>query len=420
MIRSFITVSILFALMITMGGNALCAVKTADNPLAARDMPSHKDEVKQLAQNNNEFALKLYKRLTDNKKNVFLSPYSISAALAMTYVGARGATAKEMAKVMNFKQPDVRLHAAFSALITTMNAAGETGHFDLTVANRLFGAQNYKFKENFLLATKEYYHAPMETVNFSGTPEGARKRINDWVEKKTKDRIKNLLPKGVIKKLTRLVLVNAIYFKSSWRFPFEKSLTKDGPFHITKSKKKTVKMMRKTQRMRYGKCKGAKVLAIPYKGNRLSMIVFLPDKIEGIYEFEKNLTAKKMHKAIKGLRFEEVKLKMPRFGVESKFMLADQLKAMGMKKAFDDKQADFSGMSNEKGLRISNVIHQAFVKVDEKGTEAAAATAVVMLGRGAPMQEPKVHKFHMDHPFLFLIRDNRTGSILFMGRVVEP
>jgi len=372
---------------------------------------------KPVADGINEFALDLYGRLSPKKGNLFFSPYGISTALTMTYAGARGETARQMRDVLAFRIGDDRLHAGCANLSASLEADPKTAGYELTIANALWGQRGYGFQSAFLALNRKHYGAGLKSVDFVRNAEGARKEINGWVEKKTRDRIKDLIPAGVLSPLTRLVLTNAIYFKGDWAAKFKESRTKDGIFQVSAAEKVTVPMMKQTEKFGYHQGRGFQALELPYKGDALSMVMFLPESIDGLAGLEKVLTAKKIAEVTARLRRQKVRLEMPRFKMTLFVSLKDALVAMGMADAFSDRRADFSGMTGRRDLYISAVLHKAFVEVNEEGTEAAAATAVVMALRGMPAPPPL---FRADRPFVFIIRDRGTGAILFMGRVANP
>ena len=275
------------------------------------------------------------------------------------------------------------------------------------------GPEGYAFKPDFTQLLLKTYGAGLNDVDFAQT-EQARKAINDWVSQQTKDKIKDLIPEGVLSDATRLVLTNAIYFKSNWAEKFEKDVTRDGPFKVSADKSVDVPMMHLTHRFRYMENDELQMLEMPYSRNELSMVILLPKKADGLADIEKNLTAANI-----GKEAVSVQVTLPKFKITSAFGVGETLKAMGMTDAFDSKKADFSGMTEKEKLFISAVIHKAFVAVDEEGTEAAAATAVVM-DAGAPPRQEESKVFKADHPFAFMIRHNATGAILFTGRVANP
>jgi serpin B len=381
------------------------------------------DDMKTVVGGNSEFAFDLYAKIKDDpaiKKaggNLFFSPYSISTALAMTWAGASGRTAKQMAEVLHFTLPQAQLHKAFGALEKKLNEAGEKGGYELNVANALWGQSGYNFLDEFLELTEKSYGARLKEVDFMTQTEKARQIINAWVEEKTREKIKDLIRPGVLDDLTRLVLTNAIYFKGDWVSQFDKKKTRDEPFKLAKDKEIAVSMMCIKERFKYRADDNLQILELPYKGEELSMIILLPNQIDGLADMEKSLTIDKLNEWTQGLRKQEVVVYLPKFKMTTDFELAEYLKKTGMQDAFSLPPADFSGITGVKDLYISNVIHKAFVAVDEEGTEAAAATAVTMKLTSVPAP-PKV--FRADHPFIFIIRDNHSESILFMGRVMNP
>lgn len=368
---------------------------------------------------NTAFACDLYAKLRGQEGNLFCSPYSISTALAMTYTGARTQTADQMAKTLHFSLEQGRLHPAFAALQQELAGDGKKRGYQLQVANALWGQLGYPFKNDFLDTTRANYGGAFQPLDFKNNPEQARQTINTWVEKQTQDKIKGLLRKGIIKTNTRMVLTNAIYFKGDWAAKFKKEFTRDEPFHQTATQKVNTPLMHRTGKYRYLDGGDFQALQMPYTGDDLSMVVLLPKKVDGLADFEKTLTPAKLADWLPKLREQTVVVSLPKFKMTSEFTLNDQLSAMGMPLAFDEDKADFKGIadvSNE-NLHISKVIHKAFVDVNEEGTEAAAATAVII---AAPTSAPIQIAFRADHPFVFLIRDNRSGSILFLGRLANP
>ncbi len=363
-------------------------------------------------QGNTEFALDLYQRLRTREGNLFFSPYSISTALAMTYAGARGETARQMAQILRFLLDQEQLHPAFAWLEAHLAEVQKKGYVQLRVANSLWPHMGSALLDEFLTLTKRYYGVLITEVNYGDT-EAARRMINAWVEQETENRIKELIPGGMLDASTLLVLVNAIYFKGDWASQFEPDLTQESPFWVTPKERVPVMMMAQQHRFRYGKFDGLQVVELPYAGEDLSMVVLLPNEIDGLARLETDLTVENLDRWTSRLRERDVSVFLPRFEITLPFDLTETLRAMGMVDAFEN--ADFSGMA-EGLLFIAAVLHKAFVKVDEEGTEAAAATAVIM-ARGVPEPPPV---FRADHPFLFLIRENATGSILFLGRVMNP
>ncbi|OHB77236.1 MAG: hypothetical protein A2Z25_08330 [Planctomycetes bacterium RBG_16_55_9] len=378
-----------------------------------------------VVQGNNTFALSLYAKLQSESGNLFFSPYSISTALAMTYTGARGRTASQIAEVLHFpvgtestELNPKQLASEFGELVKDLNARGERGAYELSVANALWGQKGYGFLAEFLGLVEKHYGGRLSEVDFAGAAETARQTINAWVEKQTNDKIKNLIAQGVLDSMTRLVLTNAIYFKGHWARQFEEDRTKDAPFTLADGQKVDVAMMNQTANFGYMEAEALQALELPYVDDELSMIVLLPREHDGLSELEKSLTLENLSQWMSKLYKREVVVSMPKFKLTSQFSLASVLRVMGMEDAFS-RSADFSGMNGKKDLFISAVIHKAYVDVNEEGTEAAAATAVTMkLTSIGPGPRPPV--FRADHPFLFLIRDNQSGSILFIGRVMNP
>ncbi len=385
------------------------------------------DDARALAAGNNQFALDLYQALGKEKDNFFYSPFSISLALAMTYAGARGETQRQMAETLHFELPGDRLHPAFNALDQELarrkdveGGQGSDGKgFRLNVANDIWGQQDYTFLPEFLDTLAVNYGAGLRAVDFKSDPDGVRKAINDDIARKTEQRIKDLIPPGQIDTLTRLVLTNAIYFNAAWMHPFEKSLTKDRPFTRLDGSQVNVPMMvmSGSERMLYAAGNGYQAAALPYEGGKLSMLVLVPDA--GQFEaFEDGLDAAALESILSSMQFSGVHISMPKFQTESDFSLSEALTGLGMADAFSPDAADFSGMDGQKGsLYIGEVIHKSFVKVDEAGTEAAAATAVIMEATSAMIE---VTELTIDRPFIYVIRDEPTNTILFVGRVLDP
>jgi serpin B len=397
------------------------------------------NERETIVKGNNEFALELYAKLRDREGNLFFSPYSVSTALAMTYAGARGQTESQMADVLHFPTrpgglkvapselnknrmmapwDHKRFSSAFGKIIKDLNARGKKGKYELRVANALWGQKGYGFLKEFLSLIETNYGGCLNEVDFVTAVETARKTINDWVENQTNSKIKNLIPEGVLDSMTRLVLTNAIYFKGNWARQFKKERTQNVPFTLLNGNKVDVPMMSQTADFNYIQTESFQGLELPYVNNELSMIILLPKNSNGLPELEGTVTINNLSKWLNELRKREVIVFVPKFKMTSQFGLADVLKAMGMTNAFVPDVADFSGINGKRDLFISAVIHKAYVEVNEEGTEAAAATGVVMkLTSAGPTQTPV---FRADHPFLFVIRDNHSGSILFIGRVMNP
>ena len=372
-------------------------------------------EAMAVARGNTSFALDLYQQLRHNAGNLFFSPYSISTALAMTYAGARGDTATQMAQTLHFPLAGERLHEAFAALGRLLNAVQERGDVLLSVANALWPQAGYHFLASFLDLVKRFYGLSITPLDFA-EPDKARAQINAWVEEETGDKIKELIRPGMLDSLTRLVLTNAIYFKGNWAHPFDRAKTKQAPFWLTAKRAVDVPMMAQKQDFEYAETAELQMLSLPYVGGALSMVLLLPREMDGLARLEDALTTENLKAWGRYLSSREVEVFLPRFELGSTFNLSGVLTGMGMRDAFGE-EADFSGMTGGRDLYISEVVHKAYVAVNEEGTEAAAATAVLMARMALP---PCPATFKADHPFIFLIRDNFVGGILFLGRVVAP
>jgi serpin B len=385
------------------------------------DMPAEAaddSDIEAVVDGNTKFALDLYSRLKDEDGNLFFSPYSISVALAMTYAGARENTAQQMSETLRFSLDPQRLHPAFEKLEARLEALQEEGNVQLEIANSLWPHKIYPILEEYINLVKKYYGVQITPLDYAADTEAARRIINEWVEEKTKDKIRDMIAPGVLNALTRLVLVNAIYFKGNWADQFEEDLTKDAPFHLLSGESTEVPMMKQQETFGYAEHEDLQILQMPYAGDEVSMLVLLPKKEDGLADLQSVLDEESLEEWIRSIRKTEVLVFLPKFKVTSQFRLDEALASMGMPDAFDPKKADLSGIDGEPHrLYIGAVIHKAFVDVNEEGTEAAASTAVGFTLASVP--EP-VPTFRADHPFIFVIRDNNTGSILFMGRIVDP
>jgi len=369
-----------------------------------------------VVEGNTAFALDLYSKLRSKSGNVFYSPYSISAALGMTSAGAAGETLAEMNKVLHLPGDQAAVHAGFDALRQQLLAGAARGDYQLNIANALWGQQGFPFRPDFLALTQKHYGAGLRQVDFHN-PEPARQTINRWVEQQTQDKIKDLFAPGTIDNTTRLVLANAIYFKGTWASQFQPNATNDAPFKTNGASNKVPTMH---QKAKFGYAEGEdwQALEMRYAKSTLAMDVILPRAVDGLDKLEGKLTTTWLGDTLKSIKSEEVIVSLPRFKATLGFDLTKTLAEMGMAKAFTP-DADFSRMSGGERLMISVVVHKAFVDVNEQGTEAAAATGVGIKLTAAPVRaEPKV--FNADHPFLVLIRDTATGSVLFLGRVTNP
>jgi serpin B len=413
----------------------LCLVLVSGGILLSSSSVSHAGassiDTRKVVAGNTEFAVDLYGKLRTREGNVFFSPYSISTALAMTYGGARGETENQMAQTLHFNLPPDTLHPAFAEMQANLNAVQQKGQVKLAAANSLWPQVGYEFLPDYLALCLKNYGTAITPVDYMGHTEAARQTINDWVEARTNRKIVELLKPGVLESSPRLVLVNAIYFKGKWARQFETNLTENEPFYVSSGKTVTAPtyafpyaesapLMRQTGDFGYAELPDLQVLELPYAGDDLSMIVLLPREVDGLGNLEAGLTAENLTAWTASLKSQKVNVLLPRFKMTAEFSLKGTLMALGMSDAFNFDRADFSGMDGRKDLFVGAVIHKAFVEVNEEGTEAAAATAVVM-DFAAVVQHPQpIPVFRADHPFLFLIRDNRSGSILFLGRVMDP
>jgi serpin B len=385
----------------------------------AGGQPADRDEAA-LVRGNSEFTFDLYARLRGQEGNIFFSSYSISNALAMTYAGARGPTATQMARSLRFPLEGDRLHRAFASVIGDVNSPGSPRRAELHVANALWPQAGFPIATDFQAIARNHYRAGLQPLDFRRAPETARARINAWVEQQTQDRIKDLVPEGVLTMDTRLVLTNAIYFKGTWMHRFPDGATRKEPFTLSTGRAiGEVPLMNQRGNFRYLDGGSFQALELPYEGGELSMIVFLPRRVDGLTELEHTLTAARMTDWLSRMTADDVVVMLPRFKVTAKFELKQALTELGMSLAFSPEQADFSGITKAAPLWLSAVIHKAYVEVNEQGTEAAAATAPVVTMASARPRPPKA-VFRADHPFFFVIRDSRTSSPLFSGRVVNP
>jgi serpin B len=318
--------------------------------------------------------------------------------------------------VLHYALPPKKLHPVLGQLQRQLNEKGKAGDFQLAVANALWRQQGYVLLTDYVQMTEKFYQAPLEELDFVQAAEEARLRINGWVEEKTQEKIQDLIQPGVLDAATRLVLTNAIYFKGDWLSQFKKEDTEKAPFYVTKEEQSEAEMMFQEGECKYAEADGIQILELPYQGEQLSMLVLLPGKRDGLKDLENKLTGKNLQAWQGKTKRQEVEIYLPKFKMTSEFSLGKVLAEMGMGDAFS-MQADFSGMNGNKELFLSAAVHKAFVEVHEEGTEAAAATGIVMT-LGAMPTAPAV--FRADHPFVFGIRDNEFGSILFLGRVVKP
>lgn len=416
--RSFLLLTILTILLSACGGPAATLMESSRS--REKNPRVDEDSLSALVDGNNAFALDLYQSLRSGTGNLILSPFSISLALAMTYAGARGETEAQMAQTMNFSAQD-EVHPAFNALDLALeesdiNLDKDQEPMQLNIANAVWAEQTFSFLQDYLDLIAVNYGAGVHVSDFKNNFEPTRKEINQWVSDETEDKIKDLLPEDSIGPDTRMVLVNAIYFKADWLDQFDANDTFDNTFNLVDGSQVTVPMMGQSMFIPYVSGDGYQAVELPYAGNSAAMDIIVPDSGR-FEEIESTLTADTLDGILSNMQQSSLVLRMPKFEFESSFSLTDALSIMGMPAAFDRNAADFSGMTGQKDLFIGNVIHKAFVAVDEEGTEAAAATAVVMEAAGAPFFDLTLI---VDRPFIFLIRDLESGQILFIGRVMNP
>jgi len=379
------------------------------------------------ARSSNAFGLDLYRRVRVKPGNLILSPASISIALTMTWGGARGETAEQMRRVLHFEGTVDDLRATAGHLALALQDPERPVTF--RIANQLFAEKTYELQREFVEKTRSAFGAPLELLDFRQAPEASRSIINRWVEEKTEERIEDLVPPGGITADTRLALVNAIYFLGDWEEPFAREATRPAPFHLSALESIDVPTMHRQGRFGIVHREGLTALELPYARSGaagLSMVVLVPDAVDGLEALEAALEAGKLEELLAALTLDEVRLALPRLEVSpgASLALAEDLRQMGMPLAFDPARADFRGIADPPDAAdrpvIGEVFHKGFVKVDEKGTEAAAATAVIMQRAGAALAPAPVRELKVDHPFLLLIRDQSSGLILFLGRVTDP
>ncbi len=396
------------------------------SPPPGATMPSAdvSQAVRQFVKANNAFAFDLYARRRAATGDLALSPASVTTALAMTWAGAKGETADEMKRALHFEADQAGVAAAAGELIGRLNAPGQK--VKLRVSNRLFGERSFRFEPPYLALTKSAFGAPLEPLDFAHAPEPSRQRINDWAAKETENRVTNLVPANGVDRETRLVLVNAVYFLGTWSKRFDKAFTSAEPFFANGAGARPAPTMRQTETFGYAASDGVKVLELPYEGGDYALTLLLPERRDGLAALEASLTADKFAAWAAALAPTRVAVALPTFKIEpaASLSLGDDLKALGMKRAFERGRAEFFGIASPPEpadrLFVGAVFHKAFVKVDEAGTEAAAATAVAMPRGGRPPPAAPPVEFRADHPFLFALRDAKTGLLLFVGRVTDP
>ncbi|XP_036376931.1 leukocyte elastase inhibitor-like [Megalops cyprinoides] len=371
---------------------------------------------------NTMFALDLFRTLSETSAggNIFISPMSITSALAMVFMGAKGNTADQMAKALCFGK-STNVHSDFQALSSDINKPAAS--YVLRLANRLYGERTFNFLKEFIESTQKFYNADLVALDFVGAAEESRIQINQWVEEQTESKIKDLLQPGMVTAMTRLALVNAIYFKGSWLHKFDGKDTKEMPFKINQNETKPVQMMYQMKKFPFNYISDYKlqILELPYQGEELSMFILLPEESSDnsrLRKLEKELTLQQIEEWTKRSNMDrntDIIVHLPKFKLEKNYMLNEPLARLGMTDVFDGAQADLSGMNGSGGLYLSTVVHKSFIEVNEEGTEAAAATAGLVA-----FCMVREEYFTADHPFLFFIRHNKSRSILFLGRFSSP
>ncbi|MCO5165470.1 MAG: serpin family protein [Planctomycetes bacterium] len=385
----------------------------ADDAWRPREVPA--EDLRAAAAASNRFGLDLLRVVGQGGGDVLVAPPSVLAAFAMTWAGAEGETAAQLARALRVDLPPERGHPALGALLAAGQGSGDP---TFAVANRLWGAGE-DFLPDFLRRTREAYGAELARVDFRGDPEGARERINGWVAERTRDRIRDLLPESTIDGLTRLVLTNAVYFKGSWKARFDAQATQEGPFTLASGGQVQARLMHQTLTAPFHRGQGFALVELPYAGGRFAMVLVAPDAPGGLPAVERALTADALAGWLAAARTQQVRVVLPRLKLEAEVDLAPVLRALGATDVFDPDRADLSGMNGKKhDLHVTAARHKAFVEVNEEGTEAAAATGVVVGTRSAARPEPA--EVRCDRPFLFMIRDRETGLVWFLGRETDP
>jgi serpin B len=400
--------------------SALAAARQAIPETGSKRPVTKEDEnlAALLARSSNTFAFDLYARLTEqppSSGNIFFSPYSIANCLGLAYVGARGETADQMARTLQLSLAPQHLPAAAAALRSTIDrqALNKTG-YRLTTANALWGQKGLGFRPDYAQTVANGFGALVQEADFKTNPEPARLSINSWIKQQTQGKFPELFPPGSISSGTEVVLANAVYFKAAWARPFDKKNTDDAPFYVSDVRTVRVPMMKQTGSYRYLRARDFRAIELPYAGGELSMIVMVPEAKLGLAEFEKALNLANVTDWLGKMKKYDVEVYLPRFQMTYDCELRERLSRMGMVRAFS-LDADFSGMTGMRNFHLSAIMHKAFVNVNEEGTEAAAVTAAFI-----DRSLPDLPIFRADRPFAFMVRDTRTGCILFMGRLVNP
>ncbi|HMP79122.1 MAG TPA: serpin family protein, partial [Pirellulaceae bacterium] len=403
--------------MILAGVSVGCSrLSSGQDDLPAFRQPVINDQVRAAVRSQQEFGWNLYSMLADKPENTFYSPASIATALGMVTTGASGETRQQLVDALQISDDEIGFHRAMTELIQLLNTRDRG--LQLRMVNRLWGQHDLVFSGDFLEGLLNQYYAPMGKADFKSDPEGVRQNINAWVAQQTADRIRNLFPSGTIDEDTRLVLANAIYFKADWKTPFNKNATKPAEFLCGNGESIKTDMMNRRGDILYAEDNWAKVVSLPYTSGGVSMVVVLPKTRGGLAELEQRISAEYLAGLLNGLSEREVRLAMPKFKFETMYVLNDVLQMLGMNRAFSD-IAEFDRMTTQEPLKISIVVHKAFIDVNEEGTEAAAATGVGMKVAMAPLPKEPVD-FVADHPFMFFIRHDSSGAVLFAGRLSQP
>ncbi len=373
----------------------------------------NEEGIRKICESNNKFAFELYFKLKDKEENIFFSPLSINSAFLIVYEGSRGNTKKEIEDVFGFPEEKIR-RPNFARIFNEINR--EDKKYTLYTANALWVQKDFRILKEYKEIIKKYYISEIENLDFAGETEKSRQIINSWVSEKTRGKIKDLIPQGGLNALTRAVITNAIYFKGNWLKRFDERNTKEEDFFVSEEKKVKVPMMKMEKEIfNYFEDDKLQVIEIPYDGEEVSMFIFLPKSLD-INSINEYLNYEKFKEIKENTRREEVDVYIPKFKMETKYLLNNVLYEMGIKDAFSEIDADFSGISGRKELFISNVYHKAYIEVNEEGTEAAAATGIVVEITAVRFRKT----FKADHPFVFLIYDKKLENILFLGRIVNP
>jgi serpin B len=400
-------------LLLASGWLVLLSVGSAPPGPVTREI---KPEAKVVAEGNSRFALEVFSKLKDLDANPIVSPFSISCVLAMTYGGARGNTERQIAQTLHFSTNQLSFHTGMADLLASLTNLASRGEIELKLSNGLWPQSGYQIAPEFLNLCRNDYRADVDFVDFKAGAEPARRRINAWIEHSTKGKIGNLFTPGALNADTRMVLANAVYFKGKWASRFDKTKTRARPFWVTPEEAVQVPVMSQKSTFPYLLDGDTQILELPYRDGEISMIVLLPKERNGLLGLEQQLTSENLSSWIDRLAPANVDVLLPKFKMNSRFSLNQTLVVMGMPDGFDEVRADFTGMTAQRPFFINVVEHAAMVEVDEEGTVAAAATGMSF----GCAKQPAPATFHADHPFIFLILDRSTRTLLFIGKVVNP